>query len=516
MDDDQVILQSRDGQDFKVEYKVIKQSVTIKNLIEDAGVADPIPVPNITGKTLAKIIEFLKLLHEGKGKDIDLTLLLEQDLLAFTIAVNYLDAPILFDAAINECARRIFTDDLFEKLRDAKIYENYKQNFLDRFSKDLQHAIINRGQLYLISNRTLKLLATFKASPLVALATDTFTAVAFSPDNRKIAIGGAHGSINLWNNEPSANPQWLQRLNHANQRIDAIAFSPDSTRIVTAAAGGTGKLWDATQQQFQPLATFPHERVRAVAFSPDGTQIATASADDTIKLWENAPSQDPQPLTIFPTEHNRMRTGMIVKSVVFSPDGTRIATVTSDGLVEAWENKPNQKPRRLSTFPGLDFIVRIIGGRILISIVFIDDTHIAIASLDGVVKLWEISKDFRYQLCATLHMGKMNAIAFSPDGTRMVTVAKDVAGLWQLVDPNFLKNLNLASAQIVAYVNRNEINELPAYLQQGLNVPTTEVLFPTWYQRAWNWTKDKSKWIIGGAAAATGGYLLWKKSQQGE
>jgi hypothetical protein len=42
---DQVVLQSQEGQDFKVDVKVAKQSVTIKNLIDDAGVDAPrVPV----------------------------------------------------------------------------------------------------------------------------------------------------------------------------------------------------------------------------------------------------------------------------------------------------------------------------------------------------------------------------------------------------------------------------------------------------------------------------------------
>ncbi len=54
-DDDQVTLQSQDGQDFRVEVKVAKMSETIKNLIEDAGVDAPIPLPNVTGKILGKV-----------------------------------------------------------------------------------------------------------------------------------------------------------------------------------------------------------------------------------------------------------------------------------------------------------------------------------------------------------------------------------------------------------------------------------------------------------------------------
>ena len=59
-DDDHVILQSQEGQEFKVEVKIAKLSETMKNLIEDIGIEEPIPVPNVTGKILSKVVEWSK------------------------------------------------------------------------------------------------------------------------------------------------------------------------------------------------------------------------------------------------------------------------------------------------------------------------------------------------------------------------------------------------------------------------------------------------------------------------
>jgi S-phase kinase-associated protein 1 len=57
-DDEQVTLQSYDGQEFTVLLKAAKMSDTIKNLIEDAGTDGVIPLPNVTGKILQKVIEY--------------------------------------------------------------------------------------------------------------------------------------------------------------------------------------------------------------------------------------------------------------------------------------------------------------------------------------------------------------------------------------------------------------------------------------------------------------------------
>ena len=59
-DDDQVTLQSQEGTEFQVSCKIAKMSETVKNLIEDIGVDSAIPLPNVTGKILAKVVEYCK------------------------------------------------------------------------------------------------------------------------------------------------------------------------------------------------------------------------------------------------------------------------------------------------------------------------------------------------------------------------------------------------------------------------------------------------------------------------
>ncbi|KAJ2612816.1 E3 ubiquitin ligase complex SCF subunit scon-3 [Coemansia sp. RSA 1365] len=54
-----VTLQSSDKRDFQVSMEVAKQSVLIKNLIDDLGeTEEAIPLPNVTSKVLEKVIEY--------------------------------------------------------------------------------------------------------------------------------------------------------------------------------------------------------------------------------------------------------------------------------------------------------------------------------------------------------------------------------------------------------------------------------------------------------------------------
>ena len=55
-----VTLKSSDGETFEVEEIVAVESQTIKHMIEDDCADSVIPVPNVTGKILSKVIEYCK------------------------------------------------------------------------------------------------------------------------------------------------------------------------------------------------------------------------------------------------------------------------------------------------------------------------------------------------------------------------------------------------------------------------------------------------------------------------
>ncbi|KAG2051450.1 WD40 repeat-like protein, partial [Suillus hirtellus] len=68
--------------------------------------------------------------------------------------------------------------------------------------------------------------------------------------------------------------------------------------------------------------------VRSVSFSPNGTRIVSSSDDRTIRLWDAVMGKPiGQPL--------RGHTSWVT-SVSFSPDGTRIISGSSDGTVRVW------------------------------------------------------------------------------------------------------------------------------------------------------------------------------------
>ncbi|MEM9485136.1 MAG: hypothetical protein AAGA83_15770, partial [Cyanobacteria bacterium P01_F01_bin.116] len=66
--------------------------------------------------------------------------------------------------------------------------------------------------------------------------------------------------------------------------------------------------------------------IKAMAFSPDGTVLATASTDQTIRLWQ----LDGTPIATL-----RGHRGSI-EDVRFSPDGKILASASKDATVILW------------------------------------------------------------------------------------------------------------------------------------------------------------------------------------
>lgn len=65
-----ITLKSADRELFQVDEEVAIQSKTIKQILEEISGVYEIPLPNVTGKILSKVIEYCKK-HAGSAKSDD-------------------------------------------------------------------------------------------------------------------------------------------------------------------------------------------------------------------------------------------------------------------------------------------------------------------------------------------------------------------------------------------------------------------------------------------------------------
>ncbi|KAL3514986.1 hypothetical protein ACH5RR_021888 [Cinchona calisaya] len=116
-----IVLKSSDGETFEVEEAVALESQTIKHMIEDNCADTSIPLPNVTSKILAKVIEYCKKhveaakLSDGdktsdeelKSFDADFVKVDQGTLFDLILAANYLNIKSLLDLTCQTVADMI-------------------------------------------------------------------------------------------------------------------------------------------------------------------------------------------------------------------------------------------------------------------------------------------------------------------------------------------------------------------------------------------------------------------------
>jgi WD40 repeat protein len=174
--------------------------------------------------------------------------------------------------------------------------------------------------------------------------------------------------------------------------------------------------WDAeTGQEIRTFTLLGHTGgVRSVAFSPDGTRVLTGSEDFTAKLWDAETGQE---IRTFIGHTDR------ILSVAFSPDGTRFLTGSYDSTAKLWKAETGRGQAEIRTFRGHTSRVR--------SVAFSPDgTRVLTGSDDETAKLWD-SETGREIRTLRGNTGQILSVAFSHDGTRILTGSWDsTAKLW--------------------------------------------------------------------------------------
>ena len=312
-------------------------------------------------------------------------------------------------------------------------------------------------------------------------------ALAFTPDNKQLVVGGHH-ELTVWN---VADAKLLKRIHTRAERAYAMAFLPDGKLAVAGgrpgqegdvrvfdinagagqtkdgvtlldgvndpkvmlkqlldaddsvlclavsadgkklAAGGcdrTVRVWDiaggVANAKLEQAIENHADWVLGVAFSPDGKHLLTCSRDKTAKVWDLATKES---VLTFPDHQNA------VFGVAAKPDGKAGFSAGADKQLRMWNATGDGKQIRVLGGHG-DEIYKLVAHPKLPLLVT--------CSADKTVKVWDANSGANTKTLPGM-TDFVYAAAISPDGALVAAGAYDgEVKVWKVADGSVLKAWN--------------------------------------------------------------------------
>jgi len=255
------------------------------------------------------------------------------------------------------------------------------------------------------------------------------TSLAFSPDGRTLASSGYDLFIKFWD---VASGRLIAQVSLADNPNDLV-FSPDGTQLAVASNLQVVFIDPVSRQVTRSIQEAGGD---GLTFSPDGGQLY-AKSSGSIKIIDPSANRVtlafPDPFTLVPTlsvsadgstVSVTYESPEVVDGFALSPDGTQVVTYTIDRSVDSaagtdnvrlatWDARTGKYSREIK-FPG----------ELIHAIKFSPDGKLLAIGNASEIWIWDAAS-WQIKQKLTGHIGHIVDLAFSPDGTNLLSAGSD-------------------------------------------------------------------------------------------
>jgi len=247
---------------------------------------------------------------------------------------------------------------------------------------------------------------------------DGVRTVSVGPDGKHLISGGDDQTVRLW--DVSSGSPIMRWQGYAN-RVWYVHFH-GSTQVVSSSEDHTLRVWNVSSKTCTKMIPARAHRAIIVVFSPDGSLLASGGEDQVVCLWEVATGKRLWELK----GHTNW-----VRAVAFHPAGKILASGGEDHMVRLWHVETGQV---LSTLEGHDSWIRAVAFHP-------NGSLLASAGDDQTIRLWDVESGSCLAILEG-HTGRVRAIAISPDGKLIASGSEDqTVRLWEVSSHRCIKIL---------------------------------------------------------------------------
>jgi WD40 repeat protein len=283
--------------------------------------------------------------------------------------------------------------------------------------------------------------------------TDQVYGVAFSPDDRFLAVGSKDGNAWIWDVDNPGNGG--RPLPHGSA-VQAVAFSHQGKLLATGSADGTVRLWETGT--WAPVEFSGHDYIfkhnynaLSVAFSPNDAIVASGSStnaatspDKTVALCDvtgrRAPVFLPHPTS--------------VGALAFvPPDGAFLLTGSNSS-----QKQPNNV-RKWVVAARLPLYAKAAGGSVAaIACQPNQPGSFVTGAWDGTLRTWNLASGTQVRVLGKgLFNGTVTGVSFNRTGNLLATASTDFIRLWDTKEWRVAHTINNKEAAGVSYSHNGSL-----------------------------------------------------------